>query len=321
MNDIFQVDRSLPIPLYQQLVDSIRAAIKTGQLKDGQQLPTVQELDLARGTIIRAYTELEQEGLLEKVQGRGTFVRCVPVSERSRKERAMAAIDELLDTLDGMGFSAAEVTIFLNLKLRERAEKESTVKIALVECNPENLSQIAKQLRGIPNVELYSYLMSSIVQYPYNLSEDLDLILTTQAHAEELARILPMKKRVTTIALHLSTQSMVSLIKLNPGDRVGILCQSRQFGDLMLRACHFYAGEVTVDDPVVIDRTTSIAQYLKDKQVVVIPEDLETHCSGEVLEQLRDFSGQVIRCAYELDRGSMLYLQEKCTRIIKSKTI
>ena len=321
MNDIFQVDRSLPIPLYQQLVDSIRAAIKTGQLKDGQQLPTVQELDLARGTIIRAYTELEQEGLLEKVQGRGTFVRCVPVSERSRKERAMAAIDELLDTLDGMGFSAAEVTIFLNLRLRERAEKESTVKIALVECNPENLSQIAKQLRGIPNVELYSYLMSSIVQYPYNLSEDLDLILTTQAHAEELARILPMKKRVTTIALHLSTQSMVSLIKLNPGDRVGILCQSRQFGDLMLRACHFYAGEVTVDDPVVIDRTTSIAQYLKDKQVVVIPEDLETHCSGEVLEQLRDFSGQVIRCAYELDRGSMLYLQEKCTRIIKSKTI
>ena len=49
MNDIFHVDRSLPIPLYQQLVDSIRAAIKTGQLTDGQQLPTVQELDLSRG--------------------------------------------------------------------------------------------------------------------------------------------------------------------------------------------------------------------------------------------------------------------------------
>lgn len=321
MNDIFQVDRSLPIPLYQQLVDSIRAAIKTGQLVDGQQLPTVQELDLARGTIIRAYTALEQEGLLEKVQGRGTFVRCAPVGERSRKERAMAAIDELLDMLDGMGFSAAEVNIFLSLKLRERSEQESTVKIALVECNPENLSHMAKQLRTIPNVELYSYLMSSIVQYPYNLTEDLDLILTTQAHAEELARILPMKKRVTTVALHLSTESMVSLIKLDRGDKVGILCQSQQFGDLMLRACQFYAEEVTVDDPVVIDRTTSIEQYLKDKQAIVISEDLEAHCSREVLEQLRRFSGQIIRCAYELDRGSMLYLQEKCLRIINSKTI
>lgn len=121
MNDIFHVDRSLPIPLYQQLVDSIRAAIKTGQLTDGQQLPTVQELDLSRGTIIRAYSTLEQEGLLEMVQGRGTFVRCVPVNERSRKEQAMTAIDHLLDSLEGMGFSATEINIFLSLKLRERS--------------------------------------------------------------------------------------------------------------------------------------------------------------------------------------------------------
>lgn len=321
MNDIFQVDSSLPVPLYQQLVDSIRAAIKKGQLKDGQQLPTVQELELSRGTIIRAYTILEQEGLLEKVQGRGTFVRCVPVSERSRKERAMAAIDALLDTLDGMGFSAAEVNIFLNLKLRERSERESKVKIALVECNPENLSQMAKQLRSIPHVELYSYLMSSIVQYPYNLSEDLDLILTTPSHTEKLASILPMKKRVTTVALQLARETMVSLIKLNRRDKVGILCQSKEFGDLIQKACQFYAEEVTVDPPVVIAQSTSIAQYLKDKQVLVIPEDLEAHCSSEVLEQLRHFSGQVIPCAYELDAGSMLYLQEKCARIIKSKTI
>ena len=226
MKDIFQVDRSLPVPIYQQLVDSIRAAIKTGQLTDGQQLPTVQELDLSRGTIIRAYTTLEQEGLLEMVQGRGTFVRCTPVNEGSRKDQAMAAIDAMLDKLDSMGFSAAEVNIFLGLKLRERAEKESRVKIALVECNPENLGQIAKQLRSIPHVELYSYLLSSIVQYPYNLHEDLDLIITTQSHAAQLAQVLPMKKRITTVALHLSNESMVSIIKLNRRHRGGILCQS-----------------------------------------------------------------------------------------------
>ncbi len=321
MNDIFQVDRSLPIPIYQQLVDSIRAAIKKGQLVDGQQLPTVQELDLSRGTIIRAYTTLEQEGLLEMVQGRGTFVRCVPVSERSRKDQAMAAIDALLDKLDAMGFSANEINIFLNLKLRERSEKESRVKIALVECNPENLSQVAKQLRSIPNVELYSYLMSSIVQYPYNLNEDLDLIITTQSHAEQLSRILPMKKRVTIVALRLSAESMVSLVKLNCRGKGGILCQSQQFGDLMLRACHFYAKDITVDDPMEIAQAASIAKYLADKQFLVIPEDLEAHCSSEVLELLRGFSGQIIRCAYQLDEGSMLYLQEKCMRIINSRTI
>lgn len=321
MNDIFQVDRSLPIPIYQQLVDSIRAAIKKGQLVDGQQLPTVQELDLARGTIIRAYTTLEQEGLLEMVQGRGTFVRCVPVSEHSRKEQAMVAIDDLLDKLDDMGFSAAEINIFLSLKLRERSEKESKVKIALVECNPENLGQMAKQLRNLPNVELYSYLMSSVAQYPYNLNEDLDLIITTQSHAEELAQLLPMKKRVTIVALRLSTESMFSLIKLDRRDKGGILCQSQQFGDLMLRACHLYAEGVTVDDPVVITQATSIAQYLEGKQFLVIPKDLEAHCSCEMQEQLRHFPGKIVRCAYILDKGSMLYLQEKCMRIVKTKSI
>ena len=321
MKDIFQVDRSLPIPVYQQLVDSIRAAIKKGQLVDGQQLPTVQELDLARGTIIRAYNTLEQEGLVEKVQGRGTFVRCAPISAQNRKERAMAAIDTLLDELDGMGFSASEINIFLNLKLRERSEMEAKVKIALVECNTENLSQMAKQLQSIPNVELYSYLMSSIAQYPYNLNEDLDLILTTQSHAKELARILPMKKRVTTVALRLATEAMVSIIKLRPGDNVGILCQSQQFGDLILRTCRTYAKETNVDDPLVITQDTNVCEYFKGKQVIIMPEDLESHCSAEVVQHLQRFPGQIIRCYYELDNGSVLYLQEKCIRILNSKTL
>ena len=321
MNDIFHVDRSLPIPLYQQLVDSIRAAIKTGQLTDGQQLPTVQELDLSRGTIIRAYSTLEQEGLLEMVQGRGTFVRCVPVSERSRKEQAMAAIDTLLDTLEGMGFSATEINIFLSLKLRERSEQDSKVKIALVECNPENLSHMSRQLRSIPNVEIYSYLMSSIVQYPYNLKEDMDLILTTPSHKEELAQLLPMKKRVTTVALRLCQKFMVSIVKLDPGTRVGILCQSETFGGLLEKACRAYADHTRISAPLVLGQGTDTADYLVGKQVLVVPEELEHHCSAETLQLLQNFPGQIIRGAYELDEGSMLYLQEKCGRIIRSKKL
>ncbi len=321
MNDIFHVDRSLPIPLYQQLVDSIRAAIKTGQLTDGQQLPTVQELDLSRGTIIRAYSTLEQEGLLEMVQGRGTFVRCVPVNERSRKEQAMTAIDHLLDSLEGMGFSATEINIFLSLKLRERSEQDSKVKIALVECNPENLSHMSRQLRSIPNVETYSYLMSSIVQYPYNLKEDMDLILTTPSHKEQLAQLLPMKKRVTTVALRLCQQFMVSIVKLPPETEVGIVCQSQEFGVLLEKACRYYAGHTNIAAPLVLGQNTPLEEYLRDKQALVIPEELELHCPAETAEQLRAFPGQIIRGAYELDEGSMLYLQEKCGRIVRSKKL
>ena len=123
MKSIYKINTELDIPIYQQLVDSIRAAIKKGELVAGQKLPTVQEvteaLGIARGTIKRAYDELEQIGLIEKVQGRGTFVRYQPENSGSRKEQAMAAIDTVLNQLEEMGFSAAEINIFLNLKLRD----------------------------------------------------------------------------------------------------------------------------------------------------------------------------------------------------------
>ena len=89
MDSIFYINPQLHIPIYQQLVDAARSAIKRGVLAFGQQLPTVQEvseeLSIARGTVKRVYDELEREGLVEKVQGRGTFVCYRPVSTESRK--------------------------------------------------------------------------------------------------------------------------------------------------------------------------------------------------------------------------------------------
>ena len=78
MENIFQINPELNVPIYRQLTDSIRSAVKRGTLASGQQLPTVQDLSadlsIAVGTIKRAYDELEREGIVEKVQGRGTFV-------------------------------------------------------------------------------------------------------------------------------------------------------------------------------------------------------------------------------------------------------
>ena len=78
LETVFQINPQLEIPIYQQLVDHIRAAVKMGKLAPGEKLPTVQELSeqlsIARGTIKRAYDELEHLGILEKVQGRGTFI-------------------------------------------------------------------------------------------------------------------------------------------------------------------------------------------------------------------------------------------------------
>ena len=325
MEDIYQINPQLDIPIYQQLVDTIRTAVKKGILAPNQQLPTVSELSeklgIARGTIKRAYDELERSGIVDKAQGRGTFVCYQPASSGSRKEQAMAAIDTLLENLEELGFSAAEINIFLNLKLRERAEQESQVKVAVLECNPENLAQMSEQLHTIPRIDLYSYLTETIEQYPYQLSEDIDLIVTTAAHAEFLERVLPDRRRIARVAICLTPNCLSDIIKLRKGKRVGILGYSQRFGQLLYSTCQMYTEGVELEQPKIFDPQMDIQEYLRNKDAVLVPKNYEKYCDVRTAGYLDRFEGKLIECSYEMDAGSFLYLQEKTRRIVEEKTL
>ena len=325
MSSIFQINAELDVPIYRQLVDSIHAAVKKGELPAGHQLPTVQvlteELGIARGTAKRAYDELERLGIVEKVQGRGTFVCYQPSNSGSRKEQAMAAIDSMLNQLDDMGFSPTEINIFLNLKLRERAEQEALVKVAVVECNPENLSQMSEQLRHISGVDLYPYLLDSIQQYPYKLGEDFDLIVTTAGHADYLESVVPLKKKVVRVALRLSSDSLAPIIKLRPGKSLGIVGHSQKFAQLLYRTAQVYTEDVTLHMPVFADSAEEVGQYLTGKDAILVPGSYEHYFGMQVVECLRTFRGSLLECTYEMDAGSILYLETKIKRLLEEKKI
>ena len=323
MDYLFQVNPELNIPIYRQLVDAIRAAVKKGLLTGGQQLPTVQDLSadlgISIGTIKRAYDELEREGIVEKGQGRGTFVK--RQNSLSRKDQAMAAIDQMLQTLEDIGFSPAEINIFLNLKLRERAEQECKVNVALLECNPENLTQMAEQLRRISGIELNAHLMDSIEAYPYKLGEDMDLVITTATHAQQVENLLPVPKRVIRVGLRLTPSCLAEIVKLRRNQVAGILCYSLRFGHLLHSTCLTYAEDISVADPLVFSPDMDVEKYLRDKDAVLVPMGFERYCTPQIANILRRFRGRLIECAYEMDEGSILYLEEKIRRTLESKSI
>lgn len=325
MELIYKIDPNLDIPIYQQIVDMIRIAVKKGTLVSGQQLPTVQEmsqqLSVARGTIKRAYDELERQGLVEKAQGSGTFIRYQPGDSGSRKEQAMAAIEALLKQLEDMGLSAAEISIFLDLKLREWAEQEAYIKVAVVECNQENLSQMSEQLRHIAQVELHSFLLESIQQYPYKLGEDFDLVVVTATHAAYMESILPTKKRLAQVALRPSARCLSHIIKLRQGKRVGIMGASHRFCELLHISCENYAEQVVLSEPMIFTPEADVEDYLKDKDVVLVPKFYEQYCTPQAADVLRWFDGDLIECYYEMDEGSILYLETKIKRLLEEKTI
>lgn len=89
-------DRRTAVPLWVQLREELRAEIERQGLRPGDRLPTEAELEerygVSRSTIRQAVGELEAEGLLERVQGRGTFV----ATSRIRHLPVLTSFSELL---------------------------------------------------------------------------------------------------------------------------------------------------------------------------------------------------------------------------------
>ena len=109
---IVTVDPRDRTPLYAQLERALRAAIATGRLTTGDQLPTVRQLavDLSvnANTIARVYAELERSGILETRRGVGTFVSATPAKAHPPKQherRLRTFITRLLADATAAGFT------------------------------------------------------------------------------------------------------------------------------------------------------------------------------------------------------------------------
>jgi len=123
------LDLKSEIPIYVQLKGQLRYAIQSGLLEPGSQLSTMRELAVELGidanTVARVYRELEDEGLIERQQGRGTFVRreMMPPVEPFDRAQAEAVLSSAADLLKGMNLTRAEVANLLR-DFADRLEKE-----------------------------------------------------------------------------------------------------------------------------------------------------------------------------------------------------
>jgi len=95
---LLQINYKSGKPVYLQVVDQIKAAAASGTLQSGEPLPSIrplaEELRVNRNTIAKAYTELESQGVIETIPGKGCFVR--PNNSPLRKDvRRKLLIEEL----------------------------------------------------------------------------------------------------------------------------------------------------------------------------------------------------------------------------------
>jgi len=111
----FLLDYSSGVPIYRQIIDQIRYGIVSGQLKLGEQLPTVRalavELKVNLNTVSKAYKELEIKNILETQQGSGTFISTTEsvVPEKERKDKLKEICIQFSSAAFSYGFSLDEV--------------------------------------------------------------------------------------------------------------------------------------------------------------------------------------------------------------------
>jgi GntR family transcriptional regulator len=119
-----ELDFRSGIPIYLQVVERIKERLAAGQLKPGDQLPTVRSLALELrvnfNTIARAYRIMDDSGIISTQQGRGTYILEVPSPEVSESIR-MQALEDLtqryIADAERLGVSAEKLEQVLNRQI------------------------------------------------------------------------------------------------------------------------------------------------------------------------------------------------------------
>ncbi len=104
-------------PLYEQIVDRFKHLILCGALQEDEKLPSVRnlamELSINPNTIQKAYGELEREGYIYSVKGRGNFVSSSKILVEHKKRELKLQIRDLVKEAESIGLRKSEIIEYL----------------------------------------------------------------------------------------------------------------------------------------------------------------------------------------------------------------
>ena len=121
---MFRIDAGSGVPIYRQLVQQVRRDVMLGRLQPGDQLPSVKEvvdsLSVNPNTVVKAFSELEHQGLVVRRQGVGTFVAAAPsMTSVQVAPRLLGPLARWVDRARQDGLSGEQIRMLLEVALDE----------------------------------------------------------------------------------------------------------------------------------------------------------------------------------------------------------
>jgi GntR family transcriptional regulator len=126
---VFRVGAGSGVPIYRQLVQQVRRDVMMGRLRPGDQLPSVSEvvdsLSVNPNTVVKAFSELEHQGLVVRRQGIGTFVAASPpLASLQVAPRLLGSLARWVQRARQDGLSAEQIRMLLEVALDEPSASE-----------------------------------------------------------------------------------------------------------------------------------------------------------------------------------------------------
>lgn len=326
------IDKDKNKPIYKQLVDEILEDIKQDRLKPEDKLPTERELaerlGISRGTVKKAYKELADNGVIEVIQGSGSYIHNNAIMTGNEKRMAaMELIDGVLDKLNNWNFSVPEILNLVKISIGRKEGEKEKLRIAVIDCNAESLEIFKKQLFYISDISISIFLVETILldDSPETLLADYDLILTTVTHYELVAEhIGHLREILVKVAVAPSKDTIVNISRLTPSSSVGIFCRTNKFAQIITDQLAYFIPRLK---PVSTHFENTLPakgddMLLRQYDAIVVNPDsilLDKDKTDGLLEQYISGGGKIIPFHYLIDNGSLIYLEERIASLLKEK--
>jgi len=312
MRVIIELNNHLPV--HAQLKEQIKFLILSGEMAPGTRLPTTRQLAgflrINRNTVLKAYQELVQEGLIKCQRGRGCVVVERPMAvAQPVSARLLAIIDHAIEQAGELGVDPDDFAAFAYARAKQRRDVRVKRRLVFVECEARIAASMAQVIQERLGVEVKPLALEDLRQPTVEVEEQLrqaHVVATTFFHIQEARRLLAKaKKEVVGLGLKPHLEKLVQIAGIPQGTPAALVCVSERSALNMKRSLE-NAGIKGLDASICgVDDRPKLAEMLSGRPMV-IASDL---VADEVRPLLQPGQELIVLDYLALDEGGISLLR------------
>ncbi|MDB5081345.1 MAG: hypothetical protein JWP00_3269 [Chloroflexi bacterium] len=305
-------------PTNRQPVSSIQVEkallhrIAKGEFKKGDQLPTCrvfsQQTGVNKNTVSKAYRSLEEQGYLQTLAGKGTFVIYEPFTSDSTPaiKTFNETINQAVWQAKAAGMSREQVVEVFNNSLQTHYD-HTKVRAMLLECNAKEAQLFADELGSAAGIEVHPVVMTEFVTDVNFYLQHYDLISVTLNHLSEVEDIIkPYDQEVKVIGVNTAVMpdSLLQIARLPKASKTGVVCTYSTTVAQMLGTVQAYNHSLALTACLDSDEE-ELSQLIENVDWIVA-----TQTSYEKVSRM---AGQkpVIAVEFKIDQQSQVFFTKK----------